>query len=145
MLRKLQEKDIDFLLEKLNSLSDKDKQLYHPHPFTREKLLELLEKEYDSYFVLEKKGVIVGYSMLRTFGTFEIPTYGQVIWQEHRGKGYGSEILEKTLEEAVKNGFKTVKLKVYPYNKVAYQLYIKHGFKEIGTEHDEIWMERHLS
>jgi ribosomal protein S18 acetylase RimI-like enzyme len=145
MLRKLQEKDIDFLLEKLNSLSDEDKKLYHPHPFTRKTLLELLEKEYDSYFVLEKKGVIVGYSMLRTFGTFEIPTYGQVIWQEYRGKGYGSEILEKTLEEAVKIGFKTVKLKVYPNNKVGYQLYIKHGFKEIGTENDEIWMEKHLS
>lgn len=145
MLRELQEKDIDFLLEKLNSLSDEDKKMYHPHPFTPEVFFELLKKDYDYYFVLEKNGIIVGYSMLRTFNKYEIPTYGQIVWQEHRGKGYGSEILIETLKEAVKIGFNTIKLKVYQHNKVAYNLYIKHGFKEIGTENDEIWMGKMIN
>lgn len=144
MLRKIRKKDIDYLHEKLNNLSDKDRKLYHPHPFTKEALTELLTKDYDYYFVLEKNGKIVGYSMLRTFNKYEIPTYGQVLWEKHRGKGYGSEILIETLKEAEKIGFNSVKLKVYPHNKVAYNLYIKHGFKEIGTEGKEIWMEKKL-
>jgi len=144
MLRTLEKKDINFLHEKLNSLSTDDKKLYHPHPFTKEVLYDILKKDYDYYFVLEKKGVIVGYSMLRTFNKFEIPTYGQVVWEEQRGKGYGSEILKETLKKAKEIGFKSVKLKVYSHNGTAYDLYVKHGFKEIGIENNEIWMEKKL-
>jgi len=142
MLRKLEEKDIDFLHEKLNSLSEEDKKLYHPHPFTKEAISKNFKKDYDYYFVLVKDDVIIGYSMLRTFNKYEIPTYGQVIWEEYRGKGYGSKILKETLVMAKKIGFKKVKLKVYPDNKVAYNLYLKNGFRKIGLEKNEIWMEK---
>ena len=144
MLKKLEKKDINILFKRLNELSDNDKKLYHPHPFTKEALFDLLIKDYDHYFVMLIEDELVGYSMLRTFNKYEIPTYGQVIWEEYRGKGYGSEILEETLKEAVDLGFNIVKLKVYPHNKTAYNLYIKHGFKEIGKEGNEIWMEKKL-
>jgi len=144
MLRKLEKKDIDILHKKLNKLTVKDKELFHPHPFTKEALTDLLTKNYDYYFLMKKNGEIVGYSMLRTFGKYEIPTYGQVIWKENRGKGYGSKILKETLKRAKKIGFKNVKLKVYPGNKIAYNLYVKHGFKEIGLEKNEIWMEKKI-
>lgn len=145
MLRKLQKEDIKELQKRLNDLSEEDKKLYHPHPFTIEYLNSLLNLSYDHYFVLEKNGIIVGYSMLRTFGKYPIPTYGQVIWQEYREKGYGSLILVETIKQAKKLGYKSVKLKVYEHNVIAYNLYIKHGFNKIGMEGNEIWMELKLS
>jgi len=144
MLRKLQKSDIEELEKRLNALSDEDKKMYHPHPFTKETLEKLIDIDYDYYFVKISNGKIVGYSMLRTFGKYTIPTYGQVIWEEFRGKGFGSQILEETINEAKNLGFGIVKLKVYEHNEVAYNLYIKHGFKKIGVEGDEIWMQRDL-
>lgn len=144
MLRKLQKSDIEELKKRLNELSDEDKKLYHPHPFTKETLENLINIDCDFYFVKILKGKIVGYSMLRTFGKYSAPTYGQVIWEEFRGKGLGSQILEETINEAKNLGFGIVKLKVYENNNLAYNLYKKHGFKKIGTEGDEIWMQRDL-
>lgn len=144
MLRKLQKSDIEELEKRLNNLSTEDKKLYHPHPFTKEALNNLITLDYDYYFVKILNGKIVGYSMLRTFGKFTIPTYGQVIWDEFRGKGLGSKILEETINEAKNLGFGLVKLKVYEQNDVAFNLYKKHGFEEIGTEGKEIWMQRDL-
>lgn len=144
MLRKLQKCDFKELEKRLNELSDEDKKLYHPHPFTKEALEQLINFDYDFYFVKILKGKIVGYSMLRTFGKYAVPTYGQVIWEEFRGTGLGSQILEETINEAKNLGFGIIKLKVYEHNYVAHNLYKKHGFKKIGTEGKEIWMQLDL-
>ena len=72
--------------------------------------------------------------MLRTFGKYNIPTFGGIIWKDFRGKGYGSELLKETLFLAKEIGFDKVKLKVYKNNEVAFNLYKKHDFKVIGEE-----------
>ena len=144
MLRRLRKDDLKELHSKLNNLSDQDKKFFHPHSFEMDDLKELLSLNYDYYFVEKVGESIVGYSFLRTFGKYEIPTFGGVVWQKYRGQGYGSKILEKTLDEAKKIGFKSVKLKVYEDNKVAFNLYKKHGFKKIGIEDKQIWMEKNL-
>ena len=54
-------------------------------------------------------------------------------------------ILVETIKQAKKLGYKSVKLKVYEHNVIAYNLYIKHGFNKIGMEGNEIWMELKLS
>lgn len=145
MIRKLEERDLPKLHERLSSLSQGDKEFFHPHPFTLTALRDLLGLTYDHYFVKEIDHTLIGYSMLRTFGKYEIPTFGGVIWEEYRGKGYGSVLLEDTLTEAKKIGFNLVKLKVYEQNMRAFNLYKKHGFTILGKEGDEIWMEKHIS
>ena len=145
MIRKLEERDLPVLHERLNNLSQKDKEFFHPHPFTLTALRDLLDRPYDYYFVKEIDHTIIGYSMLRTFGKYEIPTFGGVIWDEYRGKDYGSELLNDTLSEARNLGFNLIKLKVYEHNTRALNLYKKHGFTILGKEGNEIWMERHLS
>jgi ribosomal protein S18 acetylase RimI-like enzyme len=145
MIRKMGEKDLQELHERLNGLSQKDKEFFHPHAFTMAALRQLLDLTYDSYFVKELHNILIGYSMLRTFGKYEIPTFGGVIWEEYRGRGHGSALLKDTLSEAKKLGFTIVKLKVYEHNMRAFNLYKKHGFTILGKEGDEIWMEKHLS
>lgn len=144
MLRRLHKNDLKELSERLNNLSKKDKYFFHPHGFKLIDLEKLLILDYDYYFVLEKENELVGYSMLRTFGEYEIPTFGGIIWQDFRGKGYGSELLKETLFNAKEIGFHKVKLKVYKNNIVAFNLYKKHDFKIIGEENNQFWMEKNI-
>lgn len=56
--------------------------------------------------------------------------YGFLVDAEHRGKGYGREILLLTILELWKSGSKTIRLEVACKNKVALSLYTSCGFKE---------------
>ncbi|MBN2602961.1 MAG: GNAT family N-acetyltransferase [Candidatus Thermoplasmatota archaeon] len=135
------------LLEKLIKLDSKEKFYFNPHPFKKEQLTKnyftMKNKKDDFYFVLinPDNNDIIGYSMLRTFGKFEIPTFGIVIFPPYRGKNFGNTLTKLTLQQAQKIGYKKVKLRVNWKNKAALMLYKKNGFKL--TEH-EIWMEKSL-
>jgi ribosomal protein S18 acetylase RimI-like enzyme len=145
MLRKLHRNDLNELSDRLNNLSKEDKDFFHPHGFEINDLEKLLTLDYDHYFVFEKDNRVVGYSMLRTFGKYKIPTFGGIIWKDFRGKGYGSELLIETLFLAKEIGFDKVKLKVYKNNEVAFNLYKKHDFQVIGEEGKQFWMEKNIS
>jgi ribosomal protein S18 acetylase RimI-like enzyme len=144
MIRPLDQKDLPEVLKRFKDLSDEDKIWYHPHPFTMDALKQLLTEKGNYFFVKEHKGLLIGYSMLRTFNKYLIPTYGGIIWEPYRGKGYGAELLDETLAQAKHLGFTTVKLKVFKTNKRAFQLYQEHGFSVIGEEGPEWWMEKTL-
>lgn len=52
------------------------------------------------------------------------------VLEEHRGKGYGTKVLESLKAEAIEQGFNHIHLSVFSHNKVAKKLYEKFGFKE---------------
>jgi len=52
------------------------------------------------------------------------------VFEEHRGKGYGVELLNKAEELAREKGFNKLSLAVEFYNKDAKKIYEKFGFKE---------------
>lgn len=142
MIRKMKKKDINIIHGELNNLSDRDKCFFHPFEFTLENIRNLLELDYDNYYVAEIDNEIVGYSHLRTFGKYKIPTYGGVIWRRFRNKGYGTKMLEEVLEDAKRLNYESVKLKVYKDNNNALKLYRDYGFRIIGMEGKEWWMEK---
>jgi len=144
MLRQLSRKDIPVLLKELQHLSDDVKHQFHPHPFTNEALQAARTAQGDYHYVFVNDDYILGYSFLRTFNKYPIPTYGGVIWKQYRGKGFGSIMLDETLDKARELGFSTVKLKVYKTNNRAFQLYKKHGFTIIDEEGSEWWMQKTL-
>ena len=140
MFRRLESRDIDKLHFLLN-YCQKDEEYFHPHSFDKRNLKKLVYQKHNDYFVLEEDNKIIGYSMLRTFGSFKKPTYGGIIDKDYRGKGYGESLLRNTLEKAKELGFKNVLLKVHDKNSKAIKLYNKVGFREIKKVEKQYWME----
>lgn len=122
--RKAAIEDVDQLYKLLNDLDNK---FFHPHRFDKKTLTEICKDNKDHYYVLEVKGRIVGYSMLRLFGT-DIPSFGCYIHRHFRGYGYGMMLTRWTLDEAHLMGYKQVILRVHRDNKKAMQMYMKAGF-----------------
>ena len=143
MLTELTKKDIKKLSKELQSLSKQDKHFFHPHKFNIKTLENLIQEKGDHYYLyLNESTKFVGYGMLRTFGKYEIPTLGCVIWKRYRGYGDGKKLVEELVDKAKEIKYQKIRLKVYPDNKAAYKLYKIVGFKEIGKNEDgEIWME----
>lgn len=79
---------------------------------------------------------------------------GIAIVKEHRGKGIGTTLIEKTLEKC-KGKFEIVELSVFSSNQRAKKLYEKFGFEVIGSHsravkrgdvyHDDYLMSLRLS
>ena len=59
---------------------------------------------------------------------------------DHRRKGYAGEILQELENTAKKNGFIELRLKTSTQQKMAQNLYEKHGFKKMKTK-KEFYME----
>lgn len=143
MFTELKKEHIDEL-HKLLNYCQKDKEYFHPHSFDKRYLKRLPKQKMNHYFVLIEADKIIGYSMLRTFGIFPYPTFGGFVHRDYRGKGYGKELLKKTLKKAKELNFEKVLLKVKEENIIAINLYNKVGFKELQKEKDQYWMEIEL-
>ena len=143
MLIKLNEELVERLSKELQGLSERDKSFFHPHKFDIKSLEDLIKEKGNHYYVyLDDSGRFVGYGMLRTFGKYGIPTLGIVILREHRGYSHGKKLIEELIDKAHELGYQKIRLKAYHSNKIAYELYKKVGFKQIGKDKGrEIWME----
>jgi len=143
MLIELSEKFAESLSNKLEALADIDRRYFYPHKFDVESIRNLGKEEGNHYYIyLDELGKFAGYGMLRTFGKYEIPTLGCVIWDEYRGRGDGERLLEELIEKTRQLQYQKIRLKVSSDNKTAYRLYRKTGFIEIGKiENGQIWME----
>ena len=87
---------------------------------------------------------MIGYSMLRTFGVYDNPTFGGIIHEHYRGRGYGKKLLKETLKKAKELNFEKVLLKVEEENIKAVNLYKKVGFRIKTIDNNEIWMEMEI-
>lgn len=143
MLIQLNEQFTEQLSKKLLALSGTDKKFFHPHEFDLESVRGLYKEKGNHYYVyVDGSGTFAGYGMLRTFGKYEIPTLGCVIWQECRGQGNGKKLVEELIDKAQEFHYQKIRLKVHPENNIAYTLYKKMGFCQIGESEDRlIWME----
>jgi ribosomal protein S18 acetylase RimI-like enzyme len=140
LFERLENKHINELYKMLN-FCQKDEEYFHPHSFDKRYLKSLLKERFNYYFVLIEDNKIIGYSMLRTFGRYPDPTFGGFIHRDYRRRGYGTELLKKTIDKAKELGFKRVLLKVHKDNEKAINLYSKIGFRELEKENDQYWME----
>jgi ribosomal protein S18 acetylase RimI-like enzyme len=78
-------------------------------------------------FLAEKSNVPIGKICVLTNST---PTYifGFAVFPEYQGRGYGSEILTKTIQLLIDQGMEDISLEVAVKNDNALQLYKKAGF-----------------
>ncbi len=93
---------------------------------------EIVNNPFAMYMVFELNTEVVGYIGYHVIDDkAEILNF--VVGKLHQGNGYGSNILDETLNEVIRLGVKTVTLEVRVSNKWARHLYEKFGFKPAYT------------
>lgn len=121
-------------------------------------LLDFMFETYDkpraTYFVLEIEGRIVGGAGLSQLenSTENICELQKMYFlQEARGKGIGSQMIQKCLEKAVEFGYEKCYLETLPEMLAAQSLYKKMGFEYLcaplgNTGHTTcpVWMIKNL-
>ena len=141
ILRTPRWKDLDDLLELINSLVEEQAEIYITEKFTREKeaewLLKVLSRlEKDEQFLLagEVNKKIVALSDFQVKGRTEerIGAIGIIVRNGYRNLGIGTEIMKTILEQAAFFGLQTVTVNAFATNKRAIHVYEKVGFVQSG-------------
>jgi L-amino acid N-acyltransferase YncA len=102
-IRKLSKKDTEKFYEFFNSLSDKTKYFFHPHPFDREtaeKLCNERDKNTVRFVAIINKK-IAGYGFLWNLNN-DFPSLGICISDNYQGKGIGKGLMEYLIDFAKK-------------------------------------------
>lgn len=100
-------------------------------PWSYESVEDELKNKFARYVVAKKDGVVIGFG-----GVWLILDEGHItniaIHPEYRGIGAGDMIVEALIEICRMEGIASMTLEVRKSNKVAQNLYKKHGFIEAG-------------
>lgn len=119
-----------------------------------DQMFETYQEERTKYFVVEYKNEVVGGGGIGPLAG----TDGSICELQKmyflpiaRGRGLGSQMIEKCLSYAKEVGFKTCYLETLPYMKAARKLYAKNGFTNIsgpigstGHYSCDVWMTKEL-
>ena len=102
----------------------------NPYPWTARNFSDCIEKGYYS-MVIEDKERLVGFAIM-AISSEESHLLNIGVNKDFRGSGFGEQILKKMIIAAEVMGSKKIILEVRVSNKIAYRLYEKLGFHEIG-------------
>ena len=102
----------------------------NPYPWTARNFSDCIEKGYYS-MVLEDNERLVGFAIM-VISSEESHLLNIGVNKDFRGSGFGEQILKKMIIAAEVMGSKKIILEVRVSNKIAYRLYEKLGFHEIG-------------
>jgi RimJ/RimL family protein N-acetyltransferase len=140
ILRTPRWRDLDDLLELINSLVDEKAEIYITQKFTREaeaewllRVLSRLEKDEQFFLVAEVDKRVVALSDFQVKGGDEehrIGAIGIIVRNGYRNLGIGTEIMKTILEQAAFFGLRTVTVNAFATNKRAIHVYKKVGFVE---------------
>jgi ribosomal protein S18 acetylase RimI-like enzyme len=111
---------------------------FHPHPFTEDAVRERCEyRGQDVYCLALVDDVVLGYGMLRGWDQgYTIPSLGIAVDSEARDSGLGRALMLYLHAEARRRGAPRIRLKVYPANQTAVDLYRNLGY-EFGDEAEQ--------
>jgi len=102
----------------------------NPYPWTARNFSDCIEKGYYS-MVLEDNERLVGFAIM-AISSEESHLLNIGVNKDFRRSGFGEKILKKMIIAAEVMGSKKIILEVRVSNKIAYRLYEKLGFHEIG-------------
>ena len=101
---------------------------------TLDQMFENYDKPRAAYFVVEENETILGCAGIAQLDNSEdniCELQKLYFLEEARGRGIGSEMLQKCLEKAKEFNFEKIYLETMPYMKAAQKLYAKMGFEYI--------------
>lgn len=134
--------EVEHSQELANNISQKYFKKYTNRLFPFSLLSKINIEKNDLYLLREKSkrkltGMIVYRRKYLPFHEgFATYIYGVEVFKTFRGKGYGNELMELSLQHLKRRGIKTVYLAVDEKNKIAVQLYKKYGFTVVRTKGD---------
>ncbi len=117
-----------------------DDRYFHPHPFTAQEAHRLASYSgQDWYAVVVEDGEILGYGMLRGWDAGEHdPGLGIVIAPFARGMGVGRLLMLYLHTVARRSGASRIRLKVYPENQAAIELYRNLGYEFVDQDQNQL-------
>jgi ribosomal-protein-alanine acetyltransferase len=84
------------------------------------------------YLVAEERNALIGYAGMMFTGGSQADVVTLAVNPARWGEGTGTALLTALVDEAEKRGYEEVLLEVREDNPRARQLYLRHGFAEIG-------------
>lgn len=101
-------------------------------------------KNGDLCFVAESEGIIIGAVWVRIMNDYghiddETPSFAISLLKEYRGKGIGTELMKRMLEELKSCGYKKTSLAVQKLN-YAVKMYKNVGFEIVDENEEEYIM-----
>ena len=84
------------------------------------------------YLVAEDGNALIGYAGMMFTGGSQADVVTLAVNPDRWGEGTGTALLEALVDEADKRGYEEVLLEVREDNPRARQLYLRHGFAEVG-------------
>jgi ribosomal protein S18 acetylase RimI-like enzyme len=140
--------------------SDADMDAYLSAAFSEEQQTAELVDPTSTFYIAENDGVAVGYAMLRSGSVLDSITNDRPIElvrlyvsQEQIGQGVGAALMQACIDEAGRQGSRTLWLGVWENNHRAQAFYRRWEFHEVGTHifqlgndpQTDILMERSIS
>jgi ribosomal protein S18 acetylase RimI-like enzyme len=117
-----------------------DDHFFHPHPFTdaeAERLVRLPTN--DLYAVACRGPAVLAYGMLRGWDEgYDVPSLGVALHPEARGTGLGRAFMHYLHAAARDRGAPSIRLKVYPDNVAAKNLYASLGYQFQPTAGEQL-------
>jgi ribosomal protein S18 acetylase RimI-like enzyme len=135
-IRLLRKEDKEMLIDFFESLSEKTKKVFQPHPFdknTVKKIIYDLDKDIDilRFLVIDVVlGKAIAYLLLWNLRDYYL-YFGIGISDDYQGKGLGNLLMDYSIQVAKKLGKNGLILTVYKNNTAAYNLYLKKGFEVV--------------
>lgn len=144
--------DIDHEVDLMTLWMNEDKDIAYYNGFYgsllgKEKVRALLEKWNEGPFMFsiinKENNAFMGHISMFNMGHHELyTTMGIYIGQEYRGNGYGKEAIQLVVDYLFQTQrYEAIQLQVFGYNKKAYEVYKKIGFKECGRYHKALYHE----
>ena len=126
MIRSLEEKDIDELVEL-------EKVLFPNSPWPKEEFLyELNENPFSNFLIYEEENQILGYvDLWLIYEQAQIADLG--VRKEAQRKGIAKQLMDECVKRAVKAGCENISLEVRVSNTPAIKLYESFGFINAAT------------
>jgi [ribosomal protein S18]-alanine N-acetyltransferase len=101
-------------------------------PWTETMLRDCLNENYHFWVLKKSATIIIGFIIFQIYAN-EGHIHNLVINQDQQQQGYGSLLLQQTLDFMSQNKAKKIFLEVRRSNQNALKLYKRFGFKEIGV------------
>jgi phosphinothricin acetyltransferase len=91
--------------------------------------------------VAERAGQVVGWGSLNVFNPRHayrfVADFSVYVAREARGRGVGGALLPALIAEARRLGYHKLVLAAFPFNAAGMRLYRRHGFRDVGTYHQQ--------
>ena len=106
-------------------------QSVYPHPWSRGNFVDSLASGYQARVLRDTDGALLGYFLLMP-AVDDAHLLNVAVARRYQGRGIGRYLLEKAAACARELALSSLLLEVRPSNGRALQVYLRHGFLQIG-------------